>query len=100
VHVTRDGRTLATIQWAAFSQIWVTKLDLPRSAQQITTRTSLDGGDGLTWTPDDRVVFVSTRSGRRALWIMNADGSGQRQLADQGPAARNPTVTPDGRSIV
>ena len=31
---------------------------------------------------------------------MNVDGSGQRQLADRGPAARNPTVTPDGRSIV
>ena len=100
VHVTRDGRTLATIQWAALSQIWVTNRDLPRSAEQITTRTGLDGGDGLTWTPDDRVVFVSTRSGRRALWIMNADGSGQRQLADQGPAARSPTVTPDGRSIL
>jgi TolB protein len=81
------------------SQVWITNRDL-RSSQQITTRTSLDGGDGLTWTPDDRVVFGSTRSGRRALWIMNADGSGQRQLADGGPAARNPTVTPDGRSIV
>jgi Tol biopolymer transport system component len=99
VHVTTDGRTLATIQWAAVSQVWITNRDL-RSSQQITTRTSLDGGDGLTWTPDDRVVFGSTRSGRRALWIMNADGSGQRQLADGGPAARNPTVTPDGRSIV
>jgi len=31
---------------------------------------------------------------------MNADGSGQRPLADQGPTARSPTVTPDGRSIL
>jgi Tol biopolymer transport system component len=100
VHVTTDGRTVATIQWAALSQIWITNRDLPRSAQQITTRTSVDGGYGLTWTPDDRVVFVSTRSGRLTLWIMNADGSGQRQLTDRGPAARNPTVTPDGSSIV
>jgi Tol biopolymer transport system component len=100
VHITSDGRTLATIQWAALSQIWITRLDLPRSATQITTRTSLNGGYGVAWMPDDRIVFVSTRSGRRALWIMNADGSGQRQLADRGPAAQNPTVTPDGRSIV
>ena len=44
VRVTRDGGRLATIQWAALSQIWITNLGLPRSAQQITTRTSLDGG--------------------------------------------------------
>ena len=100
VHVTTDGRTLATIQWAALSQIWIANLDLPRSAKQITTRTSLDGGHGVAWTPDGRVVFVSNRTGRRTLWIMNADGSGQRQLADHGPSAWNPTVTPDGRSIV
>jgi Tol biopolymer transport system component len=100
VHVTTDARTLATIHWAPLSQIWIATLDLPRSARQITTRTSLDGALGLAWTPDGRVVFVSTRSGRRALWIMNADGSGQRQLTDRGPAARNPAVTPDGRSIV
>ena len=83
VHVTTDGRTVATIQWSALSQIWITSLDLPRSAKQITKRTSIEGGLGLAWTPDGRVVFVSTRSGPTALWIMNADGSGQRQLTDQ-----------------
>ena len=31
---------------------------------------------------------------------MNADGSDQRQLAERAPAALNPTITPDGRSIV
>jgi len=100
VHVTTDGRTLATIQWAALSQIWIAKLDLPRSAQQITSRTGVEGGFGVAWTPDGRVVFVSSRSGRQVLWIMNADGSGQRQLAGQSPTVRNPIVTPDGRSIV
>jgi Tol biopolymer transport system component len=100
VHATTDGRTLATIQWNALSQIWIADLDLPRSTRQITTRASIEGGLGLAWAPDGRVIFVSTRSGPPALWIMNADGSGQRQLSDQGPAARSPTVTPDGRSIL
>jgi Tol biopolymer transport system component len=100
VHVTSDGRTLATIQWNAWSQIWIRNLDPSRSTVQLTTRATIDGGLGLAWMPDGRVVFVSTRSGPGALWIMNADGSGQRQLVDQGPAARGPTVTPDGAAVV
>lgn len=100
LHVTNDGRTLATIQWNAVSQIWISNIDPPRSSRQLTTRTSLDGGLGLAWAPDGRIVFVSTRTARSVLWVMNADGSGQRALTDHGPAVQNPTVTPDGQFVV
>jgi TolB protein len=34
-----------------------------------------------SWFPDGkRIVFGSDRTGRLELWVMNADGSGQRQL--------------------
>jgi TolB protein len=37
-----------------------------------------------TWSPDgSQIVFFSNRDGgRRQLWIMNADGSGQRNLSN------------------
>jgi TolB protein len=55
-------------------------------------------------SPDGtRVVFVSTRTGREALWVSNADGS-QPQLfydgAKDGTSPTTPSWSPDGREIV
>jgi TolB protein len=35
-----------------------------------------------TWSRSGQIYFVSDRSGHRELWVMNGDGSGQRQLTD------------------
>jgi TolB protein len=41
------------------------------------------------WFPDGkRIAFQSDRSGRMAIWTMNADGTGLRQITgSQNPAA-------------
>lgn len=46
-----------------------------------------------SWSPDgSQIVFFSNRdTGLRRLWIMNADGSGQREISSLAqPAAANP----------
>lgn len=57
--------------------------------------------DHPAWSPDGRTLaFVSERSGRRELFLMNADGTDQRALVvDQGDI-RLPRFSPDGRWIV
>jgi len=54
--------------------------------------TRLTGGDGARsdywsplWSPDGRRI-LSARSGVHGLAVMNADGSGVRTVADDGPA--------------
>src|SRR5262249_13321498 len=54
---------------------------------------------GLSWTPDGRIVYVSLASNKLDIWIMNADGSNQRQLTYDG-WIYNPSVSSDGRYIV
>lgn len=53
-----------------------------------------------TWSPDEqRLAFVSDRSGSPQVYVMNADGSNVRRLTFQGNYCTSPTWSPDGRWI-
>jgi Tol biopolymer transport system component len=53
----------------------------------------------IAWTPDGRLVFTSEESGNGDIWIMNADGSGRRQLTTDPHWDTGPSVSTDGRTI-
>ena len=60
----------------------------------------LDGGSAA-WSPDgQKILFVRARPGARAkvndIYVMNADGSGQRKLTERG---HDPRWSPDGTRI-
>lgn len=52
-------------------------------------------------SPDgSRVVFVSTRTGSKEIWMANADGSNQTQLTFfEGASVGSPRFSPDGAQI-
>lgn len=52
-------------------------------------------------SPDgSRVLFVSDRSGKYQLWLMNSDGTGLKQLTyDEAKTASIPAWSPDGKRI-
>jgi TolB protein len=54
------------------------------------------GGKSLVGT---KIVFVSNRSGSKEIWVMNWDGSGERQLTRYGSISTFPSASPDGRII-
>src|SRR5205085_629356 len=70
-------------------------------AKQLTTGTGRqDGYPAVNWTPDGRIIYDSTASGSRHIWIMNADGGDQRQLTDGAFEDQGAHVSHDGRYIV
>ncbi len=101
--VTADSKSLVTVQNDATANIWIAPGGDIAHAKQITYA-KFEGGvgrnGGMSWTPDGRIVYVSLSSGNLDIWIMNSDGSGQKQLASDPAIDIDPAVSPDGRYIV
>ena len=58
---------------------------------------------GAAWSPDGRRIAISAISdaaGDTEIFVLEADGSGLRQLTDNSLPDRMPAWSPDGRSIV
>jgi Tol biopolymer transport system component len=55
-----------------------------------------------SWSPDGRqLVFESARHGNTTLYIINADGTGERRLTSTGRGDdTHPQWSPDGRTIL
>ena len=86
--------------------------------KRLTTTPGYDGGawwspDGTkivyrAWHPADTALTTYrdllaqrlVRPNRMELWVMNADGSGQRQITHLGGANFGPSWTPDGRRLI
>lgn len=95
--ITSDGSRLVTTEGEVRTGVWVSPdLDPMKSVEVLPGR-----GDtwGLNWLPDGRIVYVSDQSGAPEVWVMNADGSDQKQLTNDRVSKSEPTVSRDGKTI-
>jgi serine/threonine protein kinase/Tol biopolymer transport system component len=98
--LTADGKTLLSVQSERVSNIWMVPGGDTSLARRLTTEAGKDEGlEGLSWTPDGRIVYSARPTGTWDLWIINQDGTNNRQLTFNA-RAYFPSVTPDGRYIV
>jgi Tol biopolymer transport system component/DNA-binding winged helix-turn-helix (wHTH) protein len=82
-------------QATRISDIWVGLGREPNNLKKITQAI-----DGFCWQSSERLIYSSTASGNRDLWIMQPDGSEQRQLTVDPAIDSTPSVTSDNRYII
>jgi Tol biopolymer transport system component len=76
-------------------------MDVARTA--VTARIDLPTVDAIwspVWSPDDKqIAFSGTHGGITDLYIVNADGSGMRQLTNDEYGDLQPAWSPDGKKL-
>jgi len=101
--LTSDARSVVVAQEDTTSRIWVANLDssktTSRDAFKQITGGKFEGRRGLSWTPDGRIVYVTKTGDDEDVWMMNEDGSDQKQLTDNDNYDEMPVVSPDGRHV-
>jgi Tol biopolymer transport system component len=99
VSVSADGKMIVATQQNTVSAIWVGPANAPDNAKQVTSGV-LDGGNGIAWTSDNRIVYTGDHAENWDLFISDADGGNTRQLTFDGRYHERPTVCDHGRAIV
>ena len=97
--LTRDSRTFITIRDDWRRDFWVAPGGDSSQARPITTGRR-DNYRFISWTPDGKLVYPSSASGRRDIWTMEADGTGYRQITRNAGSNLHVSASPDGRYLV
>jgi serine/threonine protein kinase len=98
--ITADSAALVTVLRQVASNLWLEHHGVTTDqARQIGFGVATQEGlFGLTWTAEGRIVYASLASGRRELWVMDADGRHARQLTNGADLQffSTPSSCPDG----
>lgn len=97
--LTSDSRTLLAALHGTSSQIWLAPGGDSARARAITTNGS-DMPSEVSWAADGRIIYDSQASGNYDIWVMNADGSGAKQLTFDPLTDMYPSPTSDARYVV
>jgi DNA-binding winged helix-turn-helix (wHTH) protein/Tol biopolymer transport system component len=100
--VSDDGTKLVAVKSIKVSNISVSPAEALAQHRKITSNAigKRDGGDGLAWTADGRIVFSASFDKNQTIWRMDADGANARQLTTPDFEDRFPTLTKDNRYVV
>jgi TolB protein len=56
-------------------------------------------GGGIPGIAETKIFFVSDRTGRKEIWVMDYDGANQHALTHLGTISLSPRISPDGSRL-
>lgn len=95
-----SNNEILVLPMGRLSQIWgMDAKGDSRTAVQLT-RGLFDGRAGIAPVSDGRVAYIARTGESAHVWIMNADGSGQRQLTSEPAIVEEVRASPDGSFVI
>jgi len=82
---TSDAKTLVAVQPDRRASLWIA--DLARGDYVRVGSGKNEGFYGVTWAPENRLIYTSSTNGVPNLWMMTTDGGNQVQLTNSGAVA-------------
>jgi eukaryotic-like serine/threonine-protein kinase len=98
--LTADSSTIVTIAAERSSKIYLTGRNEEEARALKLTSGKYDGQAGLDIMPDGRVVYISRSGDYPDIWMINRDGTGQRQLTSNEDSEFGLRASRDGRYIL
>ena len=96
--ISDDGKSFVVIQQNYVSNLWIAPKGEDKSARQITSG-PWDGGHGLAWTLDGRLLYSSNMTGAYQIWLTDTAGRAPRQLTTDLRFHHWPTVCLDADRV-
>jgi len=97
--LSADSGSLATVQVDFVSKIWVGPTSDPDQIHPIIAPAHITSNFGLTWTPDEKIIYWTNAGDRYDFIIMDSDGNNSHPLPID-IWKWQPDVCPDGHTIV
>ncbi len=93
-----DSKSLLAIADSRSCSLYTASSKNPNQTTQVAGG-NLQGMGGLAWTPDGKILYVSTENGNRDIWIMDADGKYSYPLTTDKALDEYPSISANGKYI-
>ncbi len=103
ISLTSDSRSLVTVLTDQLASMWTVPNGDTSRAKELKSNTGSgkdDGANGISWTPDGDLVFVSRASGASDIWLIDSSTGDQRRLTFDPHEDVDPVVSSEGRYII
>jgi len=98
ISVSSDGKFLLAVKNSRNSTLFKANGDFTQPAS--IGQSNIEVTNGLAFSPDGKILFVSIDKGNRDVWRMDADGGNRLPLTSERAADEYPSISADGKSVV
>jgi eukaryotic-like serine/threonine-protein kinase len=96
VSISSDGKRIASAQQSQSTQVWAGAASTPDQLRQITNSRK---DTRVAFTPDNRIVYLSSTTNGWDFFVTDTNGAQARQISYDGYYREAPTVCEKGASI-